>query len=268
MSVLKITEDKNMSFFEMHYKSEALRSRVTVNVILPEYPQNEEKSFKTLYLLHGLSGDQNDWIRYTSIERYAKDHNVAVVMPSVGRSWYADTAYGANYFTFVADELPRVCRSYFKGMSDAREDNYVGGLSMGGYGALKLAMTFPERYAGCISMSGSLDITRKGRAYILEEWRGNFGFDIENADALEGSDNDLFALTRRAARAGKDFPKFYFWCGTDDVLIKVNREYRDLLGELGADLVYTESEGDHSWKWWDKHIQPALEHFFPIAKNN
>ena len=255
-----------MATFEMHYKSEALRSSVTVNVILPEYPQNEEKSFKTLYLLHGLSGDCFDWIRYTSIERYATDHGIAVVLPSVGRSWYSDTAYGANYFTFVADELPRGCRSYFKGMSEARKDNYVGGLSMGGYGAVKLAMTFPEKYAGCISLSGALDITRKGRPYILEEWRGNFGFDIENAEALEGSDNDLFKLARRASKEGKELPGFYFWCGTDDTLIKVNREYRDLLGELGVDFVYTESEGDHTWKWWDKHIQPALEHFFSVDK--
>lgn len=257
-----------MALFEMHYKSEALRSNVTVNIILPEYPQNEEKSFKTLYLLHGLSGDCFDWIRYTSIERYAKAHGIAVVMPSVGRSWYTDTAYGASYFTFVAEELPKVCRSYFKGISDMREDTYVGGLSMGGYGAVKLAMTFPERYAGCISLSGSLDITRKGRAYILEEWRGIFGFDIENAAALEGSDFDLFELTRRAAQSDKELPSFYFWCGTEDVLINVNREYRELLDTIGAECVYTESEGDHTWVWWDKHIQPALDHFFPINKEN
>ena len=251
-----------MALFEMHYKSEALKSNVTVNVILPEYPKNEEKGLKVLYLLHGLSGDCYDWIRYTSIERYAKSHGIAVVMPSDGRSWYTDTAYGANYFTFVADELPRVCRSYFKGMSGAREDTYVGGLSMGGYGALKLAVTYPERYAGCISLSGSLDITRKGRTYILEEWRGNFGFDIENAAALEGGDFDLFELTRRAAGEGKKFPKLYLWCGTEEVLVNVNREYRELLDTIGAEYVYTESEGDHTWKWWDKHIQPALEHFF------
>ena len=251
-----------MALFEMHYKSEALKSNVTVNVILPEYPKNEEKGLKVLYLLHGLSGDCYDWIRYTSIERYAKAYGIAVVMPSVGRSWYTDTAYGANYFTFVADELPMVCRSYFKGISGAREDTYVGGLSMGGYGALKLAVTYPERYAGCISLSGSLDITRKGRTYILEEWRGNFGFDIENAAALEGSDFDLFELTRRAAGEGKEFPRLYLWCGTEDVLVNVNREYRELLDTIGAEYVYTESEGDHTWKWWDKHIQPALEHFF------
>ena len=255
-----------MALFEFHYKSEALKSNVTVNVILPEYPKNEETGFKVLYLLHGLSGDCFDWIRYTSIERYAKDHGIAVIMPSVGRSWYTDTAYGANYFTFVADELPRVCRSYFKGISGEREDTYVGGLSMGGYGALKLAVTYPERYAGCISLSGSLDITRKGRTYILEEWRGNFGFDIENAAELEGSDFDLFKLTRRSASEGKKFPKFYLWCGTEDVLVNVNREYRDLLCEIGAEHAYSESEGDHTWKWWDKHIQPALEHFFPINK--
>lgn len=64
-------------------------------------------------------------------------YGIAVVMPEVGRTWYTDTQYDLKHFTFVADKLPAVCRSYFKGMSARREDNMIGGFSMGGYGALK-----------------------------------------------------------------------------------------------------------------------------------
>lgn len=247
----------------MNYCSKALGMNTTVNVILPDCGDTPDKSFKTLYLLHGLKGDHTSWMRSSSIERYATAHGIAVVMPSVARSWYADTAYGAKYFTFVSEELPAVCQGYFKGMSAAREDNFVGGLSMGGYGALKAALTFPEKYCGCISLSGSLDITRKGRSYSLDEWRGNFGFDLESAAQLEGSDNDLFELARKNAKEGKILPKIFMWCGTEDKLMDVNREYSKLLSDLGAEHIYTESEGNHSWKWWDLHIQSALEYLFP-----
>ena len=97
-----------MALINMQFFSKALNTNVTVNVILPEIPKKNEGvgspdgEYKTLYLLHGLSGDCNEWMRYSSIERYAKDYGIAVVMPSVGRSWYTDTAYDANYFTFVA----------------------------------------------------------------------------------------------------------------------------------------------------------------------
>ena len=257
-----------MALFEMQYYSKALETSVNVNVILPEISKKHdgvgspEGEYKTLYLLHGLSDNCNAWLRYTSIERYAKNYNIAIVMPSVARSWYSDTAYGANYFTFVAKELPEVCRSYFSGISAKKENNFVAGLSMGGYGAMKLALTFPDNYEGCASLSGSLDITRKGRPCNINEWRGNFGFDLPNALALEGSENDIFALTQKLADNKAPLPKIYLWCGTEDSLIKINREYTHFLKELNIPHIYKESEGDHSWKWWDLHIQDILEYFF------
>ena len=251
-----------MALFEMHYHSDALGAEVELNVILPEYLKNGDASFKTLYLLHGLGGDHTSWLRRTEIERFANESGIAVVMPNVLRSWYSDTAYGTNYFTFVADELPRVCRGYFRGMSDKREDNYVGGLSMGGYGALKVAMTYPDRYCGCISLSGALDITREGRPYPLDLWRGNFGFDLESALELKGGCNDVFALTEKCVKEGKALPELYIWCGLDDTLIEINRKYRDFLLSLGVKHTYSESSGNHSWKWWNEHIENAINHFF------
>ena len=109
-----------MAFIEMNYRSKALGMDACLSIILPEAAKNSseagapEGKFKNLYLLHGLKGDHKSWMRYTSIERYAAKYGIAVVMPAVARSWYTDTAYGEKYLTFVSEELPRVCRGFFK----------------------------------------------------------------------------------------------------------------------------------------------------------
>jgi S-formylglutathione hydrolase FrmB len=112
-----------------------------------------------LYLLHGLSDDHTAWSRYTSIGRYAEAAGLAVVMPAVHRSFYANESAGHRYWDFVSEELPEVVRTFFQ-VSDRSEDTFVAGLSMGGYGAVRLALTFPGRYAAAASMSGALDIVR------------------------------------------------------------------------------------------------------------
>ncbi len=260
-----------MAFLEFNYYSKALTKRITVNVLLPEVNKSCEgvgigdiKEYKTLYLYHGLSGNRTDWMRRTSIESYAEKYGIAVVMPEVDRSWYTDTCYDANYFTFVSKELPDVCRGYFKGMSDKRDDNFVAGLSMGGYGALKVALTFPEKFGGCISLSGALDITRKNRTVNLSEWRSIFDFNMESPLELEGSKHDLYALVRKKHEQGTEFPKMYIWCGTEDnpYLFKSNQLFHDLLDELNIEHFYKESEGNHSWGWWDMYIKEALGFLF------
>ena len=262
-----------MALLELNYYSKALKTNTVVNVILPERTKAEPGvgmipagTYKTMYLLHGLHGNQDDWLRKSCIERYAAKYDLAVVMPSVGNSWYADTCYGTEYFTFVTKELPEVCRGYFRGMSDQREDNIVAGLSMGGYGALKAALLCPETFGYCASLSGSLDITRKGREWDVPVWRGNFNFTMENPGELEGTPHDIFSQARKNHENGVAFPKLYMWCGTEDALIKVNREYHAMLNELGVEHGYEESEGDHSWPWWDLHIQDALRYLLGPGK--
>ena len=257
-----------MAFLEFNFRSHALIMNVPVNVILPEMSSTApcggapEGTYKTLYLLHGLGGNHTDWIRKTAIERYATTHGIAVVMPGVARSWYTDTVYGANYFTFITEELPTVCRSYFKGMTDKREDNLIGGLSMGGYGAIKAAMTYPDRYSACFSLSGALDITRKGRKYSLPEWQSIFNYEMVSADELEGSYHDIFALTKKNAEAQLPFPKMYTWCGTEDTLITINQEYADLLTQLEIPHLWEKSSGTHNWKYWDVQAEVALNYIF------
>ena len=241
-------------FLEMNYKSEALGKDTTLNVIIPQNKEN----YKTLWLLHGLSGDHTAWIRNTNIERYAKKYGIAVVMPNADRSRYTNTAYGAKYFDFIADELPKLCRETFRGMSDRCEDNIIAGLSMGGYGSLKFALSRPEQYGACISLSGSMDITRKGRTCPLDEWKSIFDFTIEDPLTLEGTEHDLFALAEKCKKENKPIPRIYMWCRLQDYLLNVNYQFDSHLTSLDIPHEFKMSEGDHSWKWWDLHIQNAL----------
>ena len=245
-----------MIYLDMNFRSEALSGNAQVSLLLPDGAEG----FKTLWLLHGLHGDHTSWMRYTSIERYAAQYGIAVVMPNAQNSWYADTAYGAKYFSFITEELPALLKKQFKGYSEKREDNVIAGLSMGGYGAMKAALTYPERYGTCISLSGSLDITRKNRPYSLPMWQGNFGFSLEGASELEGSDQDLFALAKRVAK--EKAPRIYAWCGTEDSLLAANDAFSAHLSALGIAHTYETSAGDHSWRYWDEKIRKGLSFAF------
>jgi putative tributyrin esterase len=205
------------------------------------------KSYPTLYLLHGLSDDHTIWQRRTSIERYVSNLGIAVVMPSTGRCWYTDSPSG-NYFTYVAKELPEICREFFPNMSPRREDTYIAGLSMGGYGAFKIAMSCPETFSKAASLSGVMDISARVARYPH----------IFTPDTV-GSDNDLFALSKKLKESGKPMPSLFQWCGTEDNLYPSNVEMKGHLESLGYDLTYSESEGIHAWEYWDEQIRNVLK---------
>ena len=240
-----------MAFLEMHFRSDALNQMVSVNVLVPD----KKEKFKTLWLLHGLSDNHSAWMRYTSVERYAKEYQIAVVMPCVDRSWYTDTAYGKKYFTYITQELPEKMAFFFKGYSSTREDNIIMGLSMGGYGAIKSTLTYPEQYSFCAAFSGALDITRKNRPYDINEWRSIFGFELQSGDDLAGTKHDVFTL----AETAKNLPFIYMWCGTEDSLIEVNKAFDAHLTQLGIDHIFKYSEGTHTWKYWYQQLKVALD---------
>ncbi len=256
-----------MALIHLNFHSDVLGMAMQADVILPQkntsligMETHDCDNYKTLWLLHGLSDDQTIWQRRTSIERYASERGIAVVMVNGHKSWYCDMKYGERYFTYITDELPKICRHFFRGMSDKREDNFVAGLSMGGYGALKCALTYPERYAAAASLSGAVDIAAYVKGKKEEEnpyWYAILG----DFDKVEGGKNDLFALAKRAALA-EDKPRLFLWCGREDHLLSSNRRLKAHLDALSFAPTYYESEGDHSWTWWDKHIVDALAFFF------
>jgi S-formylglutathione hydrolase FrmB len=207
-----------------------------------------------LYLLHGLSDDDTIWLRRTSIERYASPLGLAVVMPQVNRSFYTDEAYGGRYWTFLSEELPQLVGSLFR-VSDRREDTFVAGLSMGGYGAFKWALRQPERFAGAASLSGAVDIaglrTGRERPEDPRMFERIFG-DRDPA----GTEDDLHSLLTRADPAS--LPSLYLCCGTEDALIDDNRAFADACTAAGVPLRSSFGPGDHDWAYWDSQIQDVL----------
>lgn len=254
---------------EVRFFSETLGMLSSMYVLLPHRTLAERKSkrapkIRTLYLLHGHSDDHTAWQRYSSIERYAETLNLAVVMPAVHLSFYNDMAYGLKYWQFISEEVPTFVRDVFS-LSPARKDNFVAGLSMGGYGAFKLALTYPDRFAAAASLSGALDISEVVRVKKhepsnkewIEEMRTVFG----DLSKVPGSKHDLFVLTRKAAKSPIR-PRLYQCCGTEDELYPDNIRFRDAVQKLPLDLTYEEGPGEHNWLYWDATIQRALQWMF------
>lgn len=255
-----------MALIHCNYSSSVIGYASKMVVILPQAAQNQigvknpeqtsGEKFKTLYLLHGLSDDESIWTRRTSIERYASEMNLAVVMPTTHRSWYTDADKGYKYYTHIAHEVPEIARSFFP-LSDKREDNFIAGLSMGGYGALKIALRNPDKFAAAASLSGALDICAVYDV-LGENVRDEFINIFGSLDSLAGSDNDLFAQADKLAATPEEAPALYQCCGTEDFLYQMNIKFRDSMQGTKFDYTYAEAPGAHNWQFWDDHIKDVL----------
>lgn len=212
---------------------------------------------KLLYLLHGMYEDETTWLRKSNIERYAEEKQLAVVMPSVQNSYYTDLPHGPQYFSFLTEELPRFVCSLFP-LSRRREDTFIAGLSMGGYGACKAAFLRPDLYSAFASLSGAVDISLIGQYASNEERRLYEGVFGPVPDAPGGKD-DLFAIAENLHKLGGCPPEGYIACGTDDKLcLPMNRKLRDCMEKCGFVFHYTERSGSHEWNFWDSQIQTVL----------
>lgn len=239
-----------MALFSTHFVSASLQLRTSLQVFIPDQIDTE-KPMRLLYLLHGLSDDDTAWLTNTSLVRYAENRNIAIVMPQVHRSFYTDMHVGNRYWTFLSEELPSLIHSWFK-LPTEPENTYVAGLSMGGYGAFKWALHYPEKFAGMASLSGALDIValREARPEGEAEMQATFG-DIETH---RGSDNDLLALLDKVTAK----PRVLQLCGTEDFLYDNNLGFKSRIEQTDLPYTYQESPGEHNWEYWDREIQTVL----------
>jgi len=256
-----------LALFQGRIHSEVLGMQTTLTVILPEASGMDASSrpYQTLYLLHGLSDDDSIWTRRTSIERYASKYHLAVIMPRVDLSFYTDMAEGERYWTFISEELPRICKSYFP-LSAKREDTFVAGLSMGGYGAFKLALRKPEQFGAAASLSGALNVGKNIDEVLGKDERAiKFVKRVFGPEGAKGTDNDLLALLAQAASHKDSLPKLYQCCGTEDFLYQDNLVFRSACEKSGIPLRYEEGPGAHDWAYWDARIQDVLD-WLPLEK--
>ena len=265
-----------MAIIQLNYLSKALLRTVDVTVVLPvdtldmeSMTYTKRKEYKTLYLLHGIFGDQNDWLYGTRIQRFANERGLCVVMPSGENMFYVDQANTHNHYSqFIGEELVEMTRAMFP-LSNKKEDTFIAGLSMGGYGAIVNGLKYYQTFGYIAGLSSAL---------MLEDWLDCKPPIIQGVDAkkyyeslfgditkLKGSDKDYYALVKKIPH--DQLPKMYMCIGTDDFLLETNRKYRDYLLQENVDLTYEEGPGNHEWDFWDRYILKILD-WLPLNKKD
>ena len=261
-----------MALFKCDFHSTALMRCCSVYAIIPQRDTNgqigvtntcKDEKYKCLLLLHGLSDDESIWLRRTSIERYAAEHGIAVIMPCGERSFYTDMKSGAgDYYTYVAKEVPAIAKEFFN-LSDKKEDWFVAGLSMGGYGALKIALRENNSFAAAAGLSSVADIV--GRSKPTTD--GFIGFydtlvPVFGKDMIIPAEDDLFRLSSMKAESGEKLPRLYMACGTEDFMYEDNIRLKSHIESLGIDFTFEENEGySHTWDYWDMLIRKIIKWF-------
>lgn len=246
-----------MALIEMNIHSNELEKTTQVAVI---YPNNiVEETCNVLYLLHGYTGSHLDWVRFTNIDKLANQYNLVVVLPSGDNSFYTNMKYGVNYFNYISKELPSMINRLFK-LNFNSNNTYIAGLSMGGYGALKVALTNPNNYQGVASLSGVVDVKELYEKKLLnfKVLTGVFG----NAQEFNENINihDIYSLSHNLIN-NNDF-KVYLSCGHDDSLVNMTKDFNEHLTKLNVNHYFELSPGNHNWTFWDSEIEKVLKYFF------
>ena len=254
----------------MEFYSQSIMLHTNFSFILPNDVEMEEVRDKRHYdrepmnliLLHGLTGTDTDWLYGSMAQWAAIQYNLNIFMPTTGNSFYLDKGFaGRNSCAFIAEELPGYIGKTF-GIRMERENTMIGGLSMGGYGAIHTALDYPERFSACIALSSALiinSIAAEGENKVnsvtpVQMRRDLFG----DPASLKGSDKDPEAQYMKLKKAGADIPLLYMAIGTEDDLLENNREFRDFLVKEGAELIYEEGPGIHDWFFWNEYLDKGL----------
>lgn len=230
-----------MNLVELNYGSAALGTKNQARILLPS--EAKKGPFHVLFLLHGLLDDHQTWTRYTNVELYADGLPLIIVMPSAGRSFYVDAIEGFPFQRAIGEELVDLIEGYFP----TKLPWCTAGLSMGGYGAFRLALSYPERFVSAVSHSGALTHFSTAPSSELKRLWG------ENPS---GTPYDLIELAKKLPK--KLRPKLRFDCGVDDFLIEHNRIFHGKLDAVGYKHEYQEFPGVHNWVYWDEHVKEAL----------
>ena len=247
-----------MALIQVNFVSAALQRTVPLQVILPvdkltpDGKLPKEKKFKTLYLLHGFLGNYTDWVSGTRIQRWAEERDLAVVMPAGENSFYLDRpGFHTDYGKWIGQELVQITRRMFP-LSDKREDTFIGGLSMGGFGAMRNGLKYNDTFSRIVSLSPALHLFDGEPGPVA----GLLGKQEEQWEEIVTSDvNPRWLLENLKGEK----PGVYLACGKQDELLPGSQLFRKLLTENGYELSYTEDEGKHDWDYWDRHIKLALD---------
>lgn len=262
-----------MALFTCSFFSKILCTTTKVNVLLPTPTSSESlqknlddlyaphKPYPVVYLLHGMFEDETVWIRKSKIELYAQEHGFAVVMPYGENGFYTDMMHGQRWFTYLTEELPRFMQSNFQ-ISSQPQETFIAGLSMGGYGACKAALTNHKQYRAFASLSGAVDAQKMAEIAIAQGFTHNAQDIIGDLSCVKDSCADLFSLAHKLQQNGQTLPPIYLSCGVDDELCyPMNLHFKSELENLSYPMNYVEAPGKHEWRLWDKQIEQVMQWF-------
>lgn len=259
-----------MAIINVNFLSESLMRSTDIKVILPIdkilFPgmkPREEKPFKTLYLLHGVLGDNNDWIKGTRIALWAQENNLAVIMPSGENQFYLNQKCpGFAYSDYIGKELVEITRKMFP-LSDKREDTFIGGLSMGGYGALYNGILHHNTFGNIVALSSALVTNKAGEVTydhpIMTENRHYFLRCFGDLDNMSENSVHLQTLVKEKLEEGAKLPDIYMACGRDDFLKGYNDDFAAYLEKNDIKVTYEVGPGDHEWDFWDTYIKKGMD---------
>jgi len=240
-----------MAFATINYQSRSLQKASSFNIVFPD-DTNVPRPWSVFYLLHGLSDDHTIWQRRTSIERYVERLPLVVVMPDGGRGWYTDAVEGyAHEADLIKDVVGLVDRTF--PVKAERSGRAIGGLSMGGYGAVKVGLKHPEMFGSINSHSGALAFLQGDPAQARQlspESARIFG------KSPAGGPEDPFAIVEKIDHGR--IPPIRIDCGTEDFLLGQNRAFHAHLDKMKIPHEYQEFPGSHDWAYWDNHVREAI----------
>ncbi len=253
-----IFSQDSVSVLEDSLRSASVNATMRFLVVLPKDYYRTDERHPTVYLLHGFGGTRFDWVHRTGLVRYAAAYRFLFVCPDARNSWYTNTPDGTlKYEQYIIDELIPYVDQKYRTLA-TRHGRVIAGLSMGGYGALKFGMKYPDRFIFVGSFSGALYVpagSRSDNKEISESLTRAFG--TERSEHWTG--NDLTVLAEKAAPAS--LPYLYIATGKDDQLARIVETNRRLVEKLRAGGIlyeYHETPGKHTWQYWDKALRTFL----------
>ncbi len=249
-------ENRNILIKDAVFHSASLERDMHYRVLIPRGYERGDR-FPVLYLLHGLYGDYQNWDTRTRLENYANNLHLLIVMPDADDSWYTNSATVAadKFEGYIAKDLIAEIDNQYRTIHDAH-GRAIAGLSMGGYGAVKLALKYPELFAFAGSLSGAFNAPQN-----LDNQRPEFRAKLLEVFGNEGSrtraENDIFLLLKNPHHV--PYPYFYLACGTADFFLETNRALAQQLSSRNLAYEYHETAGEHTWEYWDGGLKPLLK---------